>query len=200
MEAWQNIHFNFDDFPKNIGVSCEWPEIEQMDLSEIEYLIIWHHKNSIKDLSNLPNIPKLKYLEINWSNSLSLEGLEKYNSLKRLEIHMCTKLESIEDISSLKNSLEYVHFNGCKKINNHEKIIACKKLDTLCFNKCGEIKSLDFILSLPNLKDFRFVNTNILDGNLNPIIEHPKLKSIGMLNKRNYSHKSRAIEKLLDNK
>jgi hypothetical protein len=197
MEAWKDNHFKFTDFPKGIAANGEWSDLRKTDLSEIEYLIIWHHRNLTKDLTNLPIMPKLKYLEINWSATSSLNGIERFPSLKRLELHNCTKLETIQNICSLKKSIEYIHFNVCKKISDHQKVVCCKQLKTLCFNECGKTESISFLSLLSELEDFRFVHTNILDGNLMPLIEHYKIKSVGFLNKRHYSHKDTEIDELI---
>ena len=57
-----------------------------------------------------------------------------------------------------------------------------------------------FLNNFPNLIDFRFVNTNILDGNLKPILEHPTLRTVGFLNKKHYNYKSEKIKQELENK
>jgi len=49
---------------------------------------------------------------------------------------------------------------------------------------------------LPLLTEFRFVNTSIKDGNMQPLIDHrPKLTAVAFNNKRHYSH---TLEKVLD--
>ena len=75
-----------------------------------------------------------------------------------------------------------------------------KNLRILCLNDCGPIENLDFLKLFPKLEDFRFVNTNILDGNLKPILKHPTIKSVGFLNKRHYNIKDIEMEKLLTEK
>ena len=67
-------------------------------------------------------------------------------------------------------------------------------------NSCGPIENLDFLKNFPKLTDFRFVKTNILDGNLNPIIEHPTISSVGFSDKRHYNNKSENIKLILENK
>ncbi|HVS92992.1 MAG TPA: hypothetical protein VHE59_13205 [Mucilaginibacter sp.] len=47
---------------------------------------------------------------------------------------------------------------------------------------------------LPKLIDFRFVNTNILDGDLTQLIEHPTIRSVGFLNKRHYNYSDEQID------
>jgi hypothetical protein len=56
------------------------------------------------------------------------------------------------------------------------------------------LESLRFLKKFPNLIDFRFVNTNVLDGDLTPLIEHPTIRSVGFLNKRHYNYSDDQID------
>ncbi|MDE7303291.1 MAG: hypothetical protein K2N60_08260, partial [Oscillospiraceae bacterium] len=52
-----------------------------------------------------------------------------------------------------------------------------------------DIDSLDFILDMPKLREISFVNSNIIDGDMTPLLKHsPKLEFVGFNNKRHYSH------------
>lgn len=80
---WKNKHIKFSDLPKEIYINFDWKETDykKLDFSNTRYLIIWHHQSKEKDFRNLPDIENLEYLEINWSSSTSLIGLEKYKNL-----------------------------------------------------------------------------------------------------------------------
>lgn len=199
---WKSNHINFDSIPEGMYVKFDWKEkkIGGIDFSNCKYLIIWHHQNKDKDFENLPDIEDLEYLEINWSSSTSLKGLSKYKSLKRLELHYCTKVESLDGIENLNQDIEYIHINQSKKLKGHERVTQLKELRTLCFNDCGVIENLSFLKDLPFLQDFRFVNTNIADGNLMPLINHPTITHAGFLNKKHYSHKDIQVDSLLSAK
>jgi hypothetical protein len=199
---WKNDHIDFDNIPLAIYINFDWNEkkASSIDFSNCKYLIIWHHQNKDKDFENLPDIEDLEYLKVNWSSSTSLKGLSKYKSLKRLELHYCTKLETLDGIEDLNQDIEYIHIDQSKKLKGHERVTRLKELRTLCFNDCGVIENLDFLLSLPHLADFRFVNTNILNGNLMPLISHPTITNAGFLNKKHYSHKDIQVTDLLSAK
>lgn len=57
-----------------------------------------------------------------------------------------------------------------------------------------------FLNQFPNLIDFRFVDTNVLDGDLSPILDHPTIRSVGFLNKRHYNFKDDKMDALLKDK
>ena len=81
-----------------------------------------------------------------------------------------------------------------------EELLQLKNLKVLRLNACGTIDNLDFLENFPNLIDFRFVDTNILDGNLKPILEHPTIRTVGFLNKKHYNYKDEKIKLELENK
>jgi len=196
---WQDNHINFDKLPDGIYINFDWKEDNKaaINFSKCRYLIIWHHSSKEKSYRDLPDIPDLEYLEINWSNAVSLEGLSKFGNLKRLELHYCIKLETLGGVETLNKEIEHIHINQSKKLTGHKKITQLQKLHILCFNDCGSIDDMYFIEQLSELRDFRFVNTNIINGDLSPLIRHPKIENAGFLNKRHYSHKDTEIDKLI---
>jgi hypothetical protein len=175
------------DFKENIIAT------ENKDFDNSEYAIIWHLKEKLKSFDNLTKNDNLSYLELNWANIKNFDGIEMFKNLKRLELHYCVKLESDLGLSKLKDSLEFLHINTSKKFKFTGELMQLKKLKVLCLNACGPIQNLDFLKYFPNLIDFRFVDTNVLDGNLKPIIDHPTIRTVGFLNKKHYNYK---VEKL----
>jgi hypothetical protein len=93
-----------------------------------------------------------------------------------------------------------LHINTSKKFDFTNELIQLEKLKVLCLNACGPLDNLDFLKYFPNLIDFRFVNTNILDGNLMPILEHPTIRTVGFLNKKHYNFKDEKLKLELENK
>ena len=162
--------------------------------NNIEYAIIWHLKKKGNPLNLLLDCKKLLYLELNWANINNFEEIVKFTNLKRLELHYCTKLETDFGLSSICNNLEYLHINHSKKFKPSAELFSLKNIKVLCLNDCGNLENLNFLKYFPKLIDFRFVNTNILDGDLNPILDHPTIKSVGFLNKRHYNFKDIEID------
>lgn len=167
------------------------------NFEDVEYAMTFHYKYEGKSFESLPKSDKLLYLEMSLANFKDLSGIEKFKNLKRLELHYCTKLESDLNISSLKNTLEFLHINQSKKYTPTSELFKLKKLKVLCLNTCGPLDNLKFLKHFPDLVDFRFVDTNVLDGDLSPIIDHPTIKSVGFINKRHYNYSEKKIEEAL---
>ena len=172
-----------------------------LKLTDQRYLLTRKYKMK-GDLSfeALPSSDKLLFLELISSNIKDFRAIEKFPALKRLETEYCLKLESDVGISSLRNSIEILHINQSKKLSSIDEISQLSGLKGLRLNSCGALANLQFIRKMPNLLDFRFVNTNILDGDLTPIVEHPTLRSVGFFDKRHYNYSSKKIDEILSPK
>ncbi len=164
------------------------------NLSEAEYAILWYFKTNELSFHKLPQSKSLLYLELNWANIKDFRGVDKFETLKRLELHYCTKLETDTGINKLKDTLEFLHINQSKKFIHANELPELKQLKVLCLNNCGPIDNLKFLSAFPKLIDFRFVGTNIIDGDLKPILEHPTIRTVGFLNKRHYNFTDNQIE------
>lgn len=201
MDFWRNNTIWFDEVPEQLFryINLKEEKMKEITISDIEYLILWHHKQS--NLGNIVDIPEsLLYLELNWSNIQNFIGIEKLNKLKRLELHYCTKLESDIGLSTLANTLEHLHINQSKKFVPTKELLSLKNLRVLCLNSCGNLENLNFLSEFPNLIDFRFVNTNVIDGDLTPILKHPSIRSVGFLNKRHYNVSENSMNSSLKEK
>jgi len=201
MDNWRNNTIWFEQIPDNLQADLNLKEdkFNEMQLENIKYLTLWHHKKS--KLGNFVSIPEnLLYLELNWSNIQDFLGIEKMNKLKRLELHYCTKLHNDLGLSGLSNTLEFLQIEQSKKFVPNEELFSLKNLRVLRLNSCGNFENLNFLNQFPNLIDFRFVDTNVLDGDLSPILNHPTIRSVGFLNKRHYNIKDDKMDALLMDK
>ena len=164
-----------------------------------EALHIWHFNPKSKSFLDLPVAPHLKYLEINFSNCTNLIGLEKYPELQRLDLNYCTKLENFNGIENLSKDIYCLWIDHSKKLINHSNIAILSNLKTLGLHSCGTIQNIEFVNQLNELTMFVFMDTNIEDGNMTPLIQHnPKFEFVSFSNKRHFSHKCNEIRKILE--
>lgn len=201
MNLWRNNTIWFDEVPEHFfrNINLNENKITEISQTDIEYLILWHQKSS--NLGNFVNMPEsLLYLELNWSNIQNFIGIERLNGLKRLELHYCTKLQTDDGLSKVADTLEHLHINQSKKFVPSDQLFSLTNLKVLCLNSCGSLDNLSFLSNFPNLIDFRFVNTNVIDGDLSPILEHPTIRSVGFLNKKHYNISEQKLDSLLATK
>ena len=200
MEFWKQNTIWFDDLPKDDFGLIKYKENNKdiSLLSKKAYIILWNYNTKNNTLCKLPANNSLQYLELNLSNCESVEGIKNFPHIKRLELHYCLKLVSDEGLSNVADSLEWLHINKSKKFKFANELIKLKKLKVLCLNDCGSIDNLDFLQYFPSLVDFRFVNTNIKNGDLTPILEHKSLINAGFLNKKHYNYNSETVKDILN--
>jgi len=121
----------------------------------------------VKNLSGLCELKKLRSLRLaNLKRLTSLAGIEELTNLEELDIHTCRAIGSIEEIGSL------------------------TRLRKLHLNNDGDIASLKPIEKLTALESVLFYeSTNIVDGDLSPLIRQKNLARISFQNRRHYSHR-----------
>src|SRR5207253_3095243 len=96
----------------------------------------------------------------------SLAGIEELANLEDLEIHTCRAIRSIKEIGSL------------------------RRLKGLALNNDGDIESLKPLNNLSGLESVLFYeSTNILDGDLSPVLRQKALARVSFQNRRHYSHR-----------
>ena len=197
---WRYNVIWWDQISKDDKVTWRYDEKgrEPFRLADERYLTTWRYKmKGNLPFEALPASEKVLYLELNSANVTDFRGIDNFTCLKRLEMHYCVKLKGDTSISALQTSLEMLHINQSKKLHSVEEISKLSELRVLRLNACGALPNIQFISKLPKLVDFRFVDTNILDGDLMPILEHPSLQSVGFLNKRHYNYTSEQIDESL---
>lgn len=201
MDNWRNNTIWFGQIPDNLQANLDLNEnkLSEFQIENIKYLTLWHYKQN--KLGNLTSFPEnLLYLQLNLSNIKNFNDMEKMDKLKRLELHYCTKLQKDYGLSGLANTLEHLEINQSKKFVPSEELFSLKNLRVLRLNSCGNLENLNFLNQFPNLIDFRFVDTNVLNGDLSPILDHPTIRSVGFLNKRHYNIKNDKMDALLKDK
>lgn len=166
-----------------------WPKLQFGEsIRSLEILSLSNYSPHNCDLSGLPEIPKLKNLDIVQSHRLTLSGVDRFPHLNKLTIAYLPGLTDLSPLSAFRTGvMETLEFQNCPKISNHDEVKVIQSLRRLAFNRCGKIPSLRFLDNLTVLESFSFVGTDILDGDLRPCL---RLKFVGFLDKRHYSHRS----------
>jgi hypothetical protein len=119
---------------------------------------------NIRDIIALKNLRSLRLA--NLKRLTSLAGIEQLTNLEELEIDTCRAIGSIDEVKTL------------------------LRLRSLYLNNDGEIPSLKPLKGLTHLESVGFCeSTNILDGDLKPLLHGKHLSRISFQNRRHYSHR-----------
>lgn len=163
-------------------------------IADATYYRIQNFKTKEPGFHGLDGITSAEYLEVNFSNITSFLEVAKLGKIKRLELSWCLKLESDTGLSEIGDHLEWLHVNTSRKFSPKNDLFKLRHLKVLCLNGCAPLENLRFLERMPNLLDFRFVDTNVLDGDLTPLMNHPSLVNAGFLDKRHYNLKSADVQ------
>jgi len=118
----------------------------------------------------------------------NLRGLSELNNLRLLRLANLKRLSSISGIEGLAN-LEELEINTCRGITSIAGIEHLSQLKRLHLNNDGDIASLKPLEKLTALESVLFYeSTNIVDGDLSPLMRQKNLTRVSFQNRRHYSH------------
>lgn len=161
------------------------------------YLQVRNFKSKHKDFEDFPANGSVQYIQLALSNVASFKGVSNLGKVKRMEVYHCLTLESDHGLSEVSDSIEWLHIDQSKKFCVGDELLGISKLKVLCLNRCASLQNLDFLTRFPQLLDFRFVDTNVVSGDLTPILCHPTLCSVGFLDKRHYNMRFEELKEKL---
>lgn len=171
--------------PKLRVLRGNWhPALSLTGCQSLEVLDLSGYRSAEKDLAGFPSMPALRELILTGSNITSTKGIERLRQLESLELAylpQLRRLEGIEALSALK-TLTLVHSKKCDVV---EKASGLSSLGLLSIISSGDLADVSFVASMPHLEEFRFVGTNVRDGDLRPLL---RLKRVHFVRKRHYSH------------
>jgi len=121
----------------------------------------------IETAEGIASLQKLRILRLaNLKKLRSLDGLQVLSMLEELEVHTCPRIASITEVGSLAN-LRKLHLNNDGKIDSLKPLNAIDRLESVLF----------------------YESTNIVDGDLSPLMRQESLARVSFQNRRHYSHK-----------
>ena len=178
---------NFDlSVFKNLNdliVECYSPKIVGIeDLLNLRYLNIDKYRSTnLQFINSL----RLEQLHVISRSVQSLEGIERLSHLKELELHGCTQLSDISQLS-YNEELTHLLLSSCNKLGRIDHLPA--SLKSLFIENCKAIENCKFVHSLNNLESFFFTGeSSFIDGDLSPIANLEGLKRLFVRNRRHYN-------------
>lgn len=168
-------------------LSGDWSKnlLRNVHESGITSLRLSKYKSVTGDLADFPAFPALEELELVQSTIHSLAGISRFDKLWKIELHHMNKLELLGPLH-LPHLRSFIA-SACKKIADHEELGSCGNLEELKLHDCGTIKTIAFVERLKKLKTFRFMKTDVLDGDLLPL---RRLDDVYFTEKKHFSHKT----------
>lgn len=143
------------------------------------------------DLTGIGAHPGLRRLRLSDARRLqSLDGLDRFTSIEDIRLLALTNLEDLGALSTVAVTLDELELDTCKRIGTLDWFTPLIHLRVLSILNCGKVPSLKPIEGLLELQVFLFYeSTNVLDGDLTPLLRLPNLKDTSFQDRRHYSHR-----------
>jgi protein phosphatase 1 regulatory subunit 7 len=182
------------EFPQLESLGCIWhPKFDVTGCDRLQMLLLRKYKPKSRDLNDLPLLPSLRELYL-WQPLLtSLEGIQRFGTLVKVELAYAPKLQRIVGLEQL-SLLDELELYKCIHAELLPTVGTLKTLRILRLIECGSLPSIKFLQNLPTLEDFAFRDTHVGDGDLSPLLG---LKWAGFSNKKHHSHTRKQIDALL---
>ncbi|WP_139227788.1 hypothetical protein [Nocardioides alpinus] len=175
--------------PRLEDVSCDWRQvadsIAETDALERVSLLAYDSQ----DLQRLAHLRQLRALRMKERPALrTLEGVQQLSWLDTLEIYTAP-LHDITALAEVRSpALRALALGGCKQVTELDAVAACEALEELDVSECGAIVSLSPIADLDRLNRlYLYGSTNVLDGDLSPLLGLRRLRDLRMASRRTYT-------------
>jgi hypothetical protein len=164
---------------------------------DLRRLHLWHFSPRSQDLSALRDMTRLEELEITQTTINSLSGVETLEDLRFLKVAYAPKLESLNALEGHNLQLRELDLRKAKKIASYNPIASLSYLRLLRLSDCAPMQNLKWLAGMKRLDFFAFVDTDVADGNLAPLLGLPELRYVGTADRRHYNYKMAALNELL---
>jgi hypothetical protein len=179
----------FSAFPRLEKCALEWrPKAASLfDCTTLKKLFINRYSGrNVVPFTMLINLESLAILNAPVENLQGLSALKELRSLRLGNLRHLTSLAGIEGLAKL----EELEINTCPAIGSIEAVSSLSRLQKIYLNNDGDIESLKPLEKLNGLASVLFYeSTNILDGDLSPLLCQKNLSRVSFQNRRHYSHR-----------
>ena len=165
---------------------------------ELRTLRLRQFKPASSDLSDLTSATRLETLDIVKTDITSLAGVEALEDLRYLDITYAPKLVSLDALSVGDCGIREIGFESVKKISSYNPLVSVRFLRRLKLFSCAPMPDLTWTRGMNRLDFFSFVETNVENGDLSPLLDLPLLRYVGTMDKKHYNYKSEKLNELLD--
>lgn len=184
--------------PKVRDLSAAWSQVKRTIDAATGLRAAFFLGYEARDLEPLTSLGHLTELIFKDRPRLrSLNGISSLPALRLLGVYLAKDLDDIADIRGHR-ALHDLALESCRRLTRIDELGDCRGLRSLNLSECGDIESLSPISQLTDLEDLQlFGSTRILDGDLSPIADLPRLKSLRMRSRRSYRPSVEAVQSTL---
>ncbi len=146
------------------------------------------------DLARFGELTGLRRLEFSQGRRLvTTSGVEALGALEFLGLYQQGALADLAGVPAL--DLRVLAIESVKGLETLDAVAALRQLVRLKVANCGDIASLAPLAKLDRLEEFfAWESTRVVDNDLSVLLELPRLRSIGMKERREYRPRVSEIE------
>lgn len=192
VSTYCKTEIQFPKLPELEEVALEWrPRAASLFEHRGVKRVFLNKWNGGKDLSDFGEMRQLEALRLYSPTHLeSLSGIEHLERLSRLDLAHARRLAGLSGVEHLVH-LRRLSLDTCRKISSIPQVAALLELHELDIDNCGDIESFAPLGRLTQLERVSFIeSTRIVDGDLSPLKELPKLRRVAFQEGAHYSHTS----------
>ena len=175
--AGENL-VDFDCFKNLRHYRGPWPGRVPDIFRNLESLVTRNVKNTTENADRIAEMTGLQHLSITGARFGNMDMLENLTCLKLL---LLLNMPLLTDIGGLKYlaRLEELEMSNCIRCTvSSELIVRLKNIRKLIFTKVGQIDSVEFCRTLRRLELFTFLDSDIVNGDLEPILASASLRHV----------------------
>lgn len=171
------------------SISQIWDaKLDLGDAAALRKLFLDRYAPGDKDLGALPAATHVNELGLLRPGVTSLAKLDRFPALEALRLTMAKSLTSVKDLSGCRG-LRELEIDGGKKIQDlHATLSDCRRLERLVLMNVSDLQDVRFVEHMPALRWLNLMGTQVVDGDMTPLIEHPKLEYVVFTSKKHFSH------------
>lgn len=140
-------------------------------------------------------LEELETLRLDDSSIAGMPPLGRPQRLLKLELGLCPKFVALESICRCIELKELI-IDSCTMLRSIEALGCLQQLVWVDLTNNGDIESLRPLERIASLERVTFLgSTRIMDGDLSPLFNLPRLKEVLFEPRRHYSHKPEDFEK-----
>lgn len=164
---------------------------------ELRQLRAWKFRPESRDLASIARATRLEWLQLVQTSIESLYGVGQLEDLRYLEVAYAPKLTTLDALGAARSEVRELKLERANRIESYEPLSAVPFLRRVQLIGCAPMPDLQWTQGMDRLDFLSFVDTNVLSGDLTPLLDLPALRNVGTLDERHYSHKGAELNALL---
>jgi hypothetical protein len=184
-------------------------EVQSFDLTALPHLRVLSFVAN-EDMDAGAALPRLRFLSVGKSRVADCRFIKLYPKLENLTLVQAARLTAVDGLSSAAG-LNQLHIAHAPKLASSKGIEKCKSLASLelgvlkaltdysavwktaalrrlIIQRCGALETLKTLPRLKKLEHFALIDTDVVDGDLSPVLRLPELRHFGSYKPKKHFH------------